>query len=309
MLSREDATPNGEPEHLRLLLAIAATETCRRPHGKSGGAFTRSSSCARSIVCKSRDGNSKNSHWRSFAPLVRRFEELMKQCGFVLPGKVDRLRLQQATKSARKFSDILIAGFDGAHWANWFVLRAAVELAENATVILDYPSETLSRADELWIGSWEETFGAAQPIAPSRSRGDSFFSEAEMRGDTTRISFFVGTDTSEQASAIALTALRFLGQRDDARVGVIFAQRGALPRLVGSELTRLGIPHNDGLASFRAWNFRDRGMASVVGATSQSAHRLIPRLFQCSHQSRGDFSRICAPTKLKTVCETHTAKC
>ena len=27
MLSREDSTPHGEPEHLRLLLAIAATET------------------------------------------------------------------------------------------------------------------------------------------------------------------------------------------------------------------------------------------------------------------------------------------
>ena len=249
MLSREDSTPYGEPEHLRLLLAIAATET---PEDLTAKAVARSpGQLLRALDRLQIAGwNFEELALASFAPLVRRFEELMKQCGFALPGKIDRLRLQQATKSERKFSDTLIAGFDGAHWANWFVLRAAIKLAENATVILDYPSETLSRADELWIGSWEETFGEAQPIAPSRSRDDSFFSEAEMRGDTKRISFFVGTDASEQASAIALTALRFLGQRDDARVGIIFAQRGALPRLVGSELTRLGVPHNDGLGHF-----------------------------------------------------------
>ena len=167
-----------------------------------------------------------------------------------MSGDIDRLRLQQATKSVRKFSDILIAGFDGAHWADWFLLRTAVELAENATIVLDYPSERLSRADELWIGSWEEAFGEAQPIATPRNPRDSFFSEAEMRGDTQPVHFLVGADASEQADAIALTALRFLAQRDDARVGIIFAQRGALPRLVSAELTRLGVPHNDGLAHF-----------------------------------------------------------
>ena len=191
-----------------------------------------------------------SSHLASFAPLVRRFNELMKKCGFVLHGEIDRVRLQQAPRSARRFSDILIAGFDGAHWADWFLLRTAVELAENATIVLDYPSEKLSRADELWIGSWEEAFGEAQPIATPRNPGDSLFSEAEMRGDTQPINFLVGADASEQADAIALTALRFLAQRDDARVGIIFAQRGVLPRLVSAELTRLGVPHNDGLAHF-----------------------------------------------------------
>jgi PD-(D/E)XK nuclease superfamily len=249
MLSRDDATPCGEAENLRLLLAIAAAEM---PDGLTARAVARSPA----PLLRALD-RLETAGWKfeqldlaSFLPLVRRFHQLMKQCGFVLPGKMDRFRSQQTAKSGRKFSDILITGFDGAHWANWFLLRTAVELAENATVILDYPSEKISRADELWIGSWEETFGEAQPIATSRSPGDSFFSEAEMRGDTQRINFFVGADASEQAGAIALAALRFLAQRDDARVGIIFAQRGALPRLVGAELTRLGVPHNDGLAHF-----------------------------------------------------------
>ena len=71
-----------------------------------------------------------------------------------------------------------------------------------------------------------------------------------MRGESRPINFFVGADAPEQASAIALTALRFLAQRDNARVGIVFAQRSALSRLVGAELTHLGVPHNDALAHF-----------------------------------------------------------
>ena len=249
MLWSDDTTPPGEPEHLRLLLAIAAAEM---PDDLTAKAVARSPGPLLRALDRLQTAGWKFEQLAlpSFAPLVRRFNELMKQCGFVLPGEIDRMRLQKTTKSSRKFSDILIAGFDGAHWANWFLLRAAVELAENATVVLDYPSEKFSRADELWIGSWEETFGEAEPIAARHSPGEAFFSEAEMRGDTRRINFFVGADASEQAGAIALTALRFLAQRDDARLGIVFAQPGALPRLVGAELTRLGLPHNDALAHF-----------------------------------------------------------
>ena len=249
MLASDDDRPPAKPEDLRLLLAVAATEM---PDDLTAKAVARSPDSLLRALDRLQTAGWKFEQLTlaSFAPLVRRFNELMRQCGFVLPGETDRLRLQQATKNARKFSDILITGFDGAHWPHWFLLRTAVELAKKATVALHYPSEKFSRDDELWIGSWEETYGEAQPVATSSSPGDSFFSEAEMRGDRKPVSFFVGADASEQASAVALMALRFLAQREDARVGIIFAQRGALPRLVGAELTRLGVPNNDGLAHF-----------------------------------------------------------
>ncbi len=262
MLPRDGRTPPGKLEHLRLLLAVAAAEM---PDDLAAKAVARSPGPLLRALDRLQTAGWKFEELAlpSFLPFVRRFNELRKKCGFVLPGEIDRLRLQEAPKSAPKFSDILITGFDGAHWENWFLLRSAVHLAENAAVVLDYPSEKFSRADELWIGSWEETFGEAQPIATRPAISDSFFSETEMRGDMPRVNFFVGADASEQASAIALTALRFLAQRDDPRVGVIFGQRGALPRLVGAELTRLGVPHNDGLthlvpgifetAEWRAW--------------------------------------------------------
>ena len=97
MLSREDSTPDGEPEHLRLLLAIAATET---PEDLTAKAVARSSGpLLRALDRLAVAGwNFEELALAPFAPLVRRFHELMKECGFVLPSESDRLQLQQTTK-------------------------------------------------------------------------------------------------------------------------------------------------------------------------------------------------------------------
>src|SRR5262249_53650487 len=139
----------------------------------------------------------------------------------------------------------------GAHWAEWFLLRVAVELAENATVVLEEPRENFSDVDLCWIGSWEEVCGEAQ-CAPraTTALGDSLFSETEMRGGaetTKRFDFLIGTNFSEQAEAIARQCVRYLANEKCTRLGVIFPESGALPRLVASSLERLEIPHNDGL--------------------------------------------------------------
>src|SRR5207249_7329648 len=118
----------------------------------------------------------------SFAPVVQRFDELLGKCAFVLHVETDRRRLQQAER-AREFSHQLITGFDGAYWAEWFLLRAAVELAENATVVLEEPRENFSDVDLCWIGSWEEVCGEAQRAPRATTTlGDSLFSEMELRG-------------------------------------------------------------------------------------------------------------------------------
>src|SRR5438552_16604296 len=73
----------------------------------------------------------------SFAPVVQRFNELRKKCGFALPGEADRERLKEAEGSERRFSHVLITGFDGGHWPQWMLLRTAVELADNATAVVE----------------------------------------------------------------------------------------------------------------------------------------------------------------------------
>ena len=256
LLARDDATPAAQPELLRLLLAIAANEMEDRPN-ESEALAAKAVARAPAPLLRALD-RLETAGWKfeelglpSFAPVVQRFNELLKQCDFVLRGESDRSRLQQPTPGRREFSHLLICGFDGAHWAEWFLLRSAVELAENATIVLEEPRENFSDVDLCWIGSWEEVSGEAQRASRANAAfGDSLFSEMEMRGGAEtakRFDFLIGTNFSEQAEAITRQCIRYLADDKCTRLGVIFPGRGALPRLVASAMERLEIPHNDGL--------------------------------------------------------------
>ena len=258
LLARDDATPTAQPEFLRLLLAIAASEMEDRPD-ESEALAAKAVARAPTPLLRALD-RFETAGWKfeelglpSFAPVVQRFNELLKKCDFVLRGESDRSRLQQAACGSRQFSHVLISGFDGAHWAEWFLLRSAVEFAENATVVLEEPRENFSDVDLCWIGSWEEVCGEAQRVSRATAitaLGDSLFSEMEMRGGAEtakRFDFLIGTNFSEQAEAITRQCVRYLADEKCTRLGVIFPSSGALPRLVASSLERLEIPHNDGV--------------------------------------------------------------
>ncbi|HEV3243503.1 MAG TPA: PD-(D/E)XK nuclease family protein [Chthoniobacterales bacterium] len=256
LLARDDFTPSTDPEHLRLLLALAASEIEDRPN-ESEALAAKAVSRAPAALLRALD-RLETAGWKfeelalpSFAPVVQRFNELLKKCDFVLPGETDRRRLQQSAGGPRKFSHLLITGFDGAHWPHWFLLRTAVELAENATIVLEEPLENFADVDLCWIGSWEEVCGEAQHTAKPAPLGDSLFSEMEMRGGAEtakRFDFLIGTNFSEQAEAISRQCVRYLADEKCTRLGVIFPGRGALPRLVATSLAGLEIPHNDGFA-------------------------------------------------------------
>jgi PD-(D/E)XK nuclease superfamily len=257
LLARDDLAPGPELEHLRLLLAIAASEIENRPNDSEAIA-AKAVARAPALLLRALD-RLETAGWNfqelglsSFAPVVQRFNELLKKCGFVLRGQADRKRLQEAARGKREFSHVLITGFDGAHWAEWFLLRTAVELAENATVLLEEPRENFSDVDLCWVGSWEEICGEARRSPTTTTAlGDSLFSEMEMRGGAEtakRFDFLIGTNLSEQAGAITQQCVRYLADEKCTRLGVIFPVGGALPRLVANSLERLKILHNDGLA-------------------------------------------------------------
>jgi PD-(D/E)XK nuclease superfamily len=258
LLARDDATPTAQPQHLRLLLAIAASEMEDRPD-QSEALAAKAVARAPALLLRALD-RLETAGWKfdelglpSFAPVLQRFNELLKKCGFLLQGESDRNRLQQSTHGRRSFSHVLITGFDGAHWAEWFLLRAAVQLAENATIVLEEPRGNFLDSDLCWIGSWEEICGEARRVSKATAitaSGDLLFSEIEMRGGTKtakRFDFLIGTNFSEQAEAIARQCIRYLADEKCTRLGVIFPGSGALPRLVASALDQLEIPQNDGL--------------------------------------------------------------
>ena len=165
-------------EHLRLLLAIAASEMEDRPN-ESEALAAKAVARAPALLLRALD-RLETAGWKfeelalsSFAPVVQRFNELLKKCGFVTSRRelIESVCKKQRA-AEREFSHVLITGFDGAHWAEWFLLRAAVELAENTTIVLEEPRENFSDVDLCWIGSWEEVCGEAQrslsPRPPAR---------------------------------------------------------------------------------------------------------------------------------------------
>ncbi|HYJ06637.1 MAG TPA: PD-(D/E)XK nuclease family protein [Chthoniobacterales bacterium] len=291
-------------EHLRLLLAIAAEETLRDSADKK----SEGDELAAKAVLRAPDhllrtlDRLETAGWDfdalrldAFQPIVRSFREQLRACGFSLAGAHDRELLKASKPNPPRFTNLLLSGFDSAHWADWFLLRAAVHSAEKATVILEYPREN-SEIDQCWIGSWEELLGEATPVSsPIARTTDSLFTEAEMRGDTpatAHSTFVVGADGAQQAEAIAQLCSRFLVEKNCSRVGIIFAGAGPLPRLVANALSNLEIPHNDGFghpvpglfeaAEWRAWLQLQRGprLNSLVRflGTLETRLKLFPEL-------------------------------
>jgi len=102
LLARDDATPAAPPELLRLFLSIAASEMEDRPNESEALA---AKAVARSPAPLLRALNRlETAGWKfeeldlpSFAPVVQRFNELLKECDVVLRGESDRSRFQQPT--------------------------------------------------------------------------------------------------------------------------------------------------------------------------------------------------------------------
>ncbi|PYK56324.1 MAG: hypothetical protein DME48_01590 [Verrucomicrobia bacterium] len=256
-------------EHLRLLLSIAAEECMKLPVDPPlrekrmlEADFLAAKSVARAPDHLLRTIDQLGAAGWDFSavelPALReittRFHRRLADCGFELIHAADRRALDQAVASPPLFTNILVTGFNGAHWPLWPLLQAAVLSAKNATVLLDDPSDAARDIDETWVGTWEEGFGEAKQVSlPPNQITDSLFSEEEMRGASPVAigrSFLVGADTREQAEAVAQQCLHFLADPTCDRVGIVFSGPGALPRLVASALARLDISHYDGLAHF-----------------------------------------------------------
>jgi hypothetical protein len=256
-------------EHLRLLLSIAAEERMKLPEDPAlrekrmlEADFLAAKSVARAPDHLLRTIDQLGAAGWDFSAvelpalheIATRFQERLAGCGFELIHTADRRALDQALASPPLFTNILVTGFNGAHWPLWPLLQAAVVSAKEATVLLEDPRDVGRDIDEAWAGTWEEAFGEAKPISlPENQIADSLFSEEEMRGASVGPvdrSFVVGADTTEQAEGIAQQCLHFLADPSCDRVGIVFSGAGVLSRLVANALARLKIPHYDGLARF-----------------------------------------------------------
>lgn len=242
---------------LRLLLAIAGAEISKRTNDLqmlAAKAVARTAGALlRTLDRLERAGwDFAELDLGAFTLVVERFNQLRKEFALSLPAELERQWFESASQSVQaRFGELLVTGFDGAHWPYWLLLRSAVAKAEHATVLLKEPGQQLLDADVLWIGAWEDAGGEAERARGAKpNHDDTLFTEEEMRGGpepVTQFDFLIGTNGSEQAEAIAIQCMRYLAEENCTRLGVIFATAGGLPRLVANALSRLDIPHNDGL--------------------------------------------------------------
>ena len=198
----------------------------------------------------------------SLNPLLSSFEASMKKAGFTTTQAADRYLCEHAATAEPSVGRLLVMGFDGSHWDQWPLLNAVVASSKKAEVCLFHPRYKSEQVDQVWIGSWEEKYGAARPIEETDDRAQPFeWLAAEME---TQIAdpaarnregqpalFHVGLNLQEEAEAVVAQCLLYLPQSKDARIGVLFSGYSALSREVSARLRSMRIDFNDTLGYYR----------------------------------------------------------
>ena len=246
-------------EHLRLVLAAAA---------ETFGSNNRDDEAIRVAQSVARDPDRflraidqlRGAGWSleeidspALREIAAQFEQQVRECDFTFVHDADRAML---ARQRPVFSDLLLFGFDAAHWPLWPLLRAAATCAENAFVVLADPRHEARNLDETWVGTWEETFGPAEVIPPGHATPTASIDQV-LPVPASDIHFVIGRDTTQQARAIVALAAKFLADNRCDRLGILFSGPGALPRLVATFLESAAIAHNDGIAHLAPSGFDD----------------------------------------------------
>ena len=254
-------------EHLRLLLAVTAEEFVNSNRDNETLLIAKSIARNPDRFLHALD-ELRAAGWSfdeidspELREIASRFEEQVRECGFTFVQVADRDALAYARKSHPLLSNLLLFGFDAAHWPLWPLLHAATISAAATTVVLNDPREEARGLDETWVGTWEETFGPAEVIPAAKTTSPPLAESLPI--PASEIQFVVGRNTTQQARAIVALTAKFLADRRCERLGIMFSGAGALPRLVATFLGSAGIAHNDGIAhlvpsaldddAWRAW--------------------------------------------------------
>jgi hypothetical protein len=248
-------------EHLRLLLAIAAEEfvaniDSQQPDHLIARAVARDPDYFLRLFDEldAAGWDAADIDKPVLAEIATRFKKMCREYGFAFIHEADRRAVANAAKLPPQFSRLLVTGFDGAHWPLWPLLHAAVKSSREAVVVLNDPRDEARDIDETWVGTWEEIFGEAEPVSEPDAKAERKTRDADQ---LEKVHFLVGADTTEQARAIVALTAKFLCENDCARIGILFPQKGALPRLVASFLGAAQIAHNDAIAHLTPSVFDD----------------------------------------------------
>jgi hypothetical protein len=206
------------------------------------------------------------------------------------------LRRKASSREESLIANVLVVGFNAAHWPLWDLLKAVVFSAGETVVALSEPRVFAEEIDQLWISSWEEVTHteSISPIGPiltdepkipfaglvaSYEKGDP------GEADTDDLTFRVTPELASHIRAVVLQALDYLKRDSCTRLGIVFPEANALALGVAEELRRLGIPLDDGTGSLTPGLFERRRWQSWIALQEEpGVQRLIAWVRACEAQ-------------------------
>jgi hypothetical protein len=189
--------------------------------------------------------------------LAETFADRVEQAGFQRLSRTDRELKRIAGSAPPVLSQLLVVGFDGAHWPFFPLLTGAIRSSSNGAVVFTEPRDEARTVDSLWIGSWEEEFAAVshvssgdrpRPMSDVLRLPDSK-AEIERRSEVPAacIDFLVSETATELAKVIVARVLQALAECESPHIAVVFPRASALSRLVSLRLAEVSVQHNDAL--------------------------------------------------------------
>ena len=182
---------------------------------------------------------------------ARAFERQLVAANLCTAQQADHCILKNRKTISPVFEVVLFYGFTPVHWPLYALLKATVDASRHVAFAIRH--STGSRADEAWIGTWEECLGPAlsvpgtidnpRPFEPLARSIESTATE-ELPPDSPRATILIGAHLKIEAEAVCLQTLSFLSHPKCTRLGIIFAAASPLAREVAAQLTQMGVPHH-----------------------------------------------------------------
>jgi hypothetical protein len=228
--------------------------------------------------------------------LAAELKRLLKENNLATQSGIHRnLRSSQASANrAILLANLLVVGFNATHWPLWDLLQAVVSSAQQATISLSRPRRFGQSLDELWTGSWEEILRVpvevpegpvVDAISPFADLVTSY--EDGTSGDisVSDLTFLVAPDLATQAQGIILKVIDYLKHDSCTRLGIVFPELNALALEVVAQLTKLGIPLDDGTRAIQPGIFERRAWTTWIDLQQEpSVGKLSAWLRACESQ-------------------------
>ncbi|MEM1058873.1 MAG: PD-(D/E)XK nuclease family protein [Verrucomicrobiota bacterium] len=164
-------------------------------------------------------------------PVICRWNDLMRDARLWPRARIDFELEALASRSRPKLAACLCLGFTGEHWPAAPLVMATLATSEEKTTGLTAPISPGEEADQLWVSTVEERFGAYEILDEE--------SEADGPGP---LNLHLARNLTEEADLIAARAVEWLAEEPRARIGLVIPPTSELGLLVTERLAEWRLP-------------------------------------------------------------------